>query len=328
MGRICRQIIAGGAPAVCLALAMSACGTPSAQAPRNGQAPATSSLAQQEQRARTDTAAILASFAPPPGAVRLTRAPGDVGGVLDHAEGYPGALHLVDDAAWWRVPGGPLGVLDYEKAHLPARFKPGGVSWGAIPPAGRPPGPGAPGLPPNRYQRAGYEFAVRGGLPPLESATMLVDAARSASGQTYVRVDAQLTWTPARSPAERVPAAVKVITITAQPDMNAPRDIPAPVTVTDPAKVAQIIALLDRLTIDSSGVHGCPLETGRGITLAFLARAGGPVLATATETIPGCNGVAFTIGGRKQPQLADHHSFAQKALDIAEAKWRGWNVPG
>ena len=39
---------------------------------------------------------------------------------------------------------------------------------------------------------------------------MLVDAAASLSGQTYVRVDAQLAWTPARSPAERVPAAVKL----------------------------------------------------------------------------------------------------------------------
>ncbi len=336
MGRITRQIIAGGAPAACLALALalalatSACGTMQAGTPRGAQAPASSrpatpTLARQEQQARTDTAAVLASFAPPPGAVRLSRAPGGVGRVLDYAEGYPGVVHLIDDAAWWRVPGTPLGVLAYAKAHLPARFKLRGTSWGAIPAADQR-GPDMPGVPPNPYQRAGYEFDVQGGLPSLEIAQLLVDAARSPSGQTYVRVDAQLAWTPARSPSEVVPAAAKVITITAQPDMNAPRDIPAPVTVTDPAKVAKIIALLDSLTIDSSGVHGCMAETGRGISLAFLAKVGGLALATAGETIPTCHGVTFAIGGRPQPALADNASFAQKALDIAGAKWRGWNM--
>jgi hypothetical protein len=337
MGRITRQIIAGGAPTACLtlglALAMSACGTTQARSPSDGPVPAgsrpaTPSPAQQEQRARTDTAAILASFAPPPGAVRLSRAPGGVGGVLDHADGYPSAGHLIDAGAWWQVPGTPMSVLSYAKAHLPARFKPAGESWGAIPPADRPHGPGAPSMPPNPYQRAGYQFAVRGGLPSLEIAQLLVDAARSASGQTYVRVDAQLAWTPARSPAERVPAAAKVITIVGQPDTNGPARFPAPVTVTDPAKVAKIIALLDSLTIDSSGVHGCLAESGRGISLAFLAGAGGPTLATAREMIPACHGVAFAIGGHPQPTLADNVSFAQKALDIAGAKWRGWNVPG
>lgn len=317
--------------ALALAVAVSACGTTSAGAPPGGQGPsgspsATPSLARQEQQARADTAAILASFRPPPGAVRLSRPPGGVGGVLDHAEGYPGALHLVDDAAWWRVPGGPLGVLDYEKAHLPSRFRLGGQSWGAIPPADRPHGPVAPGMP-NTYQRAGYEFAVQGGLPPLEVAEMLVDAAVSRSGQTYVRVDAQLAWTPARSPAERVPAAVKVITITAQPDMNIPHDIPAPVTVTDPAKVARIVSLLDGLNIDSSGTHGCPAMSGRGITLAFLARAGGPALASASEELPSCGYLDFSIGGRKQPTLSDGGPFAQKVLGIAGVKWAGWNVP-
>jgi hypothetical protein len=336
MGRITRQIIAGGVRAACLtlalALATTACGTRQARSPSDGQVPvgsraATPSPAQQERRARADTAAILASFTPPPGAVRLSQAPGGVGGVLDHADGYPMALHLIDEGAWWRVPATPMGVLDYARAHLPARFKLQGMSWGAIPPADRPHGPGAPSLPPSPYQRAGYEFDVRGGLPSLEIAQLLVDAARSASGQTYVRVDAQLAWTPARAPSELVPAAAKVITITAQPDMNAPAQFPAPFTVTDPAKVAKIIALLDSLTIDSSGVHGCPLESGRGISLAFLARAGGPALATATETIPACLGVSFTIGGHRQPRLADNVSFAQKALDIAGANWRGWNVP-
>jgi hypothetical protein len=122
----------------------------------------------------------------------MARISRDVGGVLDHPEAYPDGSDLVDDAAWWRVPGGPMSVLDYAKAHLPARFKLDAESFGAIPAADRPRDSGPSRLPPNTYQLAGYHFGVQGGLAPLEWATMLVDAARSASGQAYVRVDAQL----------------------------------------------------------------------------------------------------------------------------------------
>ena len=43
------------------------------------------------------------------------------------------------------------------------------------------------------------------------------------------------------------------------------------------------------------------------------------MLAAAQETIPSCNGMAFVIGGRGQPRLADNIAFGQKALDIAGA---------
>jgi hypothetical protein len=68
------------------------------------------------------------------------------------------------------------------------------------------------------------------------------------------------------------------------------------------------------------------MESGRGISLAFLPRAGGPALATARELIPACLGVTFAIGGHQQPRLADDNSFARKALEIAGVSWRGWNV--
>jgi len=246
--------------------------------------------------------------------------------VLDHAEGYPGVSHLIDDVAWWRAPGAPMAALDYVKAHLPGRFKPLGESFGAIPSADQPRGPGSPSLPPSTYQRAGYSFAVQSGLAPLEGAEMLVDVARSASGQTYVRVDAQLAWTPARSPAERVPASASVVVITAQPDMNKPHDVPAPVTVTSPAEVRRIVALLDGLTLDGRGLHGCLAETGKAITLAFLGHVGGPVLAAAGEPVPSCGDVGFTIGGRKQSALSDSGPFTQKVLAIVGVRWRGYNA--
>jgi hypothetical protein len=312
-----------------IAVMVAACGTvirpPSAQRGVAGSGHAATASLAQPQRAKADAAAILAAFVPPPGAVRLPHPPGGVGGVLSQPDGTPSFQHLIDDAAWWQVPGTPLAALTYAKAHLPGRFTLNGESWGAIPAAEQPRGPGG-AAPQDPYQRAGYTFDVTSGLAPLEIAQMLVDTARSPSGQTYLRVDAQLAWTPARPAAEAVPAAAKVVTITAAPDMNSPRDTPAPVTVTDPAKVSRIVALLDRLPLDSRGMHGCPLETGKAITLAFLPRAGGPVLATAAVPLPSCGTVSFAIGGRKQPGLSDSSSFAQHVLAIAGVRWHGYNT--
>jgi hypothetical protein len=333
MGALGKTGIGGTlAVAASIGLMIAACGTVTPVTPAGprtpaGGGPAAGASLSQPQQARADAAAILAAFTPPPAAVRLPAAPGAVvGGYLNHPGSTPGVQHLVDLAAWWRAPGTPMAALAYVKAHLPGRFKPNGESFGAVPPAGVPNGPGGPSLP-DPYQRAGYTFAVQSGLPPLEGAQLLVDAARSASGQTYLRVDAQLAWTPARPAAEAVPAAAKIVTITATPDMNSPHDIPAPVTVTDPVKVRRIVALLDGLTLDGRGVHGCPFMSGKAITLAFSPHVGGPVLATAGEPFPSCGDVDFAIGGRRQPALSDYGSFAATVLAIAGAHWAGWNTP-
>jgi len=116
-----------------------------------------------------------------------------------------------------------------------------------------------------------------------------------------------------------------VIEITAQPDMNKPRDVPRPVLVTDPAKVRQIVALANGLNLDTSGVHGCLAETGKGITLTFLARSGGTALATASVPIPTCGTVRFAIGGKVQPALSDPGTFTQDVLKLARVRWAGWN---
>ena len=157
-----------------------------------------------------------------------------------------------------------------------------------------------------------------------------MQAATSPAGQTYVRVDVQVSWQPQRPASERVPAGVTAITITAQPDMNKPHDVPAPVTLTDPARVGKIVRLVDSLPLNPGGGHCCLglNENGKGITLSFLGHGNGPVLATASELIASCGGVEFAIRGMDEPILSDPGSFTQQALSIAGVRWPGFNMPG
>lgn len=308
------------------AFALAACGTVSAANGPGARTPATSPAGQTggavppQQQARTDAATILAAFVPPPGATRLSKPPGGVGGKLSHPDGYSIDPDVVYAATLWQIPGmTPKQALAWEKAHLPSRFKLTLQAGEEVAP------PSRIILPKDPYHYASYGFTPPAGK--VDFGQMTVGAASTLAGQTYIRVQAMVAWQPPRPATEKVPAAARVITITAQPDWNDPHNIPAPVTISDPAKVSRIVSLLDGLNIDPGGVHGCLMMSGQGITLTFRPSAGGPVLATAHEDVPDCGAVAFTIGGRRQPALSDWGPFAQKVLDIAGVRWRGWNAP-
>jgi hypothetical protein len=275
-----------------------------------------------------EAASILAAFIPPPAAQRLAGPPGDVGGKLDNPIFTSRDPDTVYGASLWKAPEmSPLQVLAWEKAHLPGRFRLTLVGGEATPT--RPGIPGVPTPPSDPFHDASYEFDLQGaGIPP--AAEMIVQAVSSPAGQTYVRVDVQVAWQPQRPASERVPAGVTAITITAQPDMNKPHDVPAPVTLTDPARVGKIIRLVDSLPLNPGGGQACfgLNENGKGITLSFLGHANGPVLATASELIASCGGVQFAIRGTDEPILSDPGSFTQKVIAIAGVRWPGFNMPG
>jgi hypothetical protein len=311
-----------------LALALAGCGTTAITNARSSPAPraAVVSHALPPQQAKAEAAAILAVFIPPPGAQRLAASPGGVGGKLDNPIFMSGDPDTVYSASLWKVQGmSPLQVLAWEKAHLPDRFRLT-LTGGEAAPA-RPGIPGVPTPPSDPYHDASDEFDLQGvGIPP--AAEMIVQAATSSAGQTYVRVDVQVSWQPQRPASERVPAGVTAITITAQPDMNKPHDVPAPVTLTDPARVGKIVRLVDSLPLNAGGGHCSLNENGKGITLSFLGHASGPVLATASELIGSCGGVEFAIRGTDEPVLSDPGSFTRQALSIAGVRWPGFNMTG
>jgi hypothetical protein len=289
------------------------------------------SLTPREQ-AKADAAAMLAAFVPPPGAKRLSSAPAGSGGILKHKAFEVGIADQLDDVSFWRVPASAASVLKFEKAHLPRQFTLTG--WGSVgdtygtpPKPGHPlPGPGQPHPIGNTYGAWYDQWGLPGVPGVIDLRELTVELTDPSSSVTYVRVDSNVAWIPPRPASEKVPASVKVVTITASPNMNHPKGTPAPVTVTSPAKVAKIVALLDGLSLETSQIIGCPAEQGEGITLSFRAKAGGPVLATAFEPIPSCGSVGFTIGSVRQQPLADWGSFTTKVLAAAGVHWPNWYV--
>ena len=174
------------------AFALAACGTVSAASGPGAGTPATSHAGQvrgavpPQQQARTDAAAILAAFVPPPGALRLSKPPDGLGGKLSHPEFYLSDPDAVYAATLWRIPGmKPKQALAWEKAHLPSRFT--FSSWSGE----------EASLPPSVHvPRDPYHYASYGFVPPAgkaDSGQLTVGAASTLAGQTYVRVQAVVT---------------------------------------------------------------------------------------------------------------------------------------
>jgi hypothetical protein len=251
------------------------------------------------ERAVAEAAAIVRAFVVPPGGQRLPEVPD----VLKVPSSTLVSTALVDDAAFWQAPGQPQAVLAWEQAHLPRRFTPGDAGFG-----------------PPSWDRTFSLSPVPG---VLNARDLVVEVAAAGSGQTAIRVDAQVSWQPPRPAAERVPSAARVVTITQLPslDPQASRP-PAPVTITDLGVVRRLAALVDSLQLSTIGpAASCPLALGGGIQLTFLARAGGPPLALA-QGPAACGTVQFSAGGEQQPALQITGSFIPQALKLADLNWK------
>jgi hypothetical protein len=279
---------------------------PASAAPGTSLAGATSAARPTpEQRAAADTDAIFAAFVVPPGARELSSAPSVSGGVLQRAALIPGTPDLVDKAGWWLTPGAPQQVLAWETKHLPHRFAADGSGSS-----------GAPGPAAELFDT----FSLRAVYGVLDSRGLLVQAVADGN-QTAVRVDAQVSWTPARPVSEKVPAAAKAVTVSEDLGANQGKaKPPTPVTVTDPAKVRKLVALINGLPLTQPGISSCPAGFGDTLTLTFRVGPGTPALAVATAELSGCPLTRFSIGGKQQPALAG--ASGPQILRIAGLPWK------
>jgi hypothetical protein len=261
------------------------------------------------QRAEADADSILASFAVPKGARRLSAAPAVGKGVLKTAPQVPSSPDLVDKAEWWITPGAPQTVLAWEEAHVPHRFSAAGTSHG--------------------YQPGFADWSDSFALPEipavLDSRELSVMVVQDGD-KTAIRVDAQVTWQPARPATEKVPAAAKAVTITMKLGLNqGGRKPPKPVTITDRAKVNALKALINGLTLFPPGRYSCPADFGDGLVLTFSAGPRTPALAVATIDLAGCDAVGLSIGGKSQPALSGPGTDSGAA--ILKTAGLSWKIP-
>ncbi len=289
--------------ASCAAIAAAGCGGSPAPSPL---VPASKAALSPRQRAEADAAAIRASFLPPPGARRLSAAPGAAEGVLKRPVSEPETPNMVDAASWWLAPGRPGAVLAWEKAHLPRRFTSAG--YGNTGPFD--------GL------WASYdEFGLPAVPAVLDSRQLIVEVVSAGNGQTAIRAESQVTWLPAKPAAEQVPAAAVSVTISAlPPDYQTSVPPPAPATVTNRDEVRRISALADGLAVWPPGTYNCGPDSDWGMMLTFRG-AGGGTLAVLAPDPTGCGTVSLTVGGKPLLTLAAGTSWENRVLAAAGLRW-------
>ena len=271
--------------------------------------PATKDLSP-KQRAEADAAGILAAFAVPPGAARLTQAPSAGGGALKNPPQTPGDSDLIDKVAWYRAAGTPQAVLAWESHHAPkpfARVGSGGVR--------------------TRYDMYALPAITR----LLDSRGMLVEVISAGANTTDVRVDAQVTWVPARAVASMIPSGdVHAVMLTLAPPANGHSKPPKSVSVTAKAEVAVLVKLVNTMQSASPAIYaGCqPIGYGE-LTLSFAAKPGAHALATAAISLDACEYTTLTIGGHHYnlggPGPDYGHAVAAKAVRAAGLNWK---IPG
>ncbi|HEX4831761.1 MAG TPA: hypothetical protein VH478_11785 [Trebonia sp.] len=270
-----------------------------------------------QQQAAAAARTLLAEFAVPPGATRLA---GEPAGDQHELQNVAGLLSgaMVRDTSWWVEPSPAVGVLDWEKAHVPAQLKPSFGGFSGRGPSTTRPGPGA---------TATQAFDAR--LGSQVSATLVkeylvVSVTGLPGGRTGIRVDSDVSYQPTRPATEVVPPAVTRVTITLITRVSEaahPRP-PAPVTITDPAVVQHLIALVNHLPLSTALKDApCPSGPPDAIDLVFRAKAGGPALAEARG--PGaCTAIGFRVNGNDQPDLSGVGPFAAPVIAIARLPWK------
>jgi hypothetical protein len=307
--------------AACVALALTACASsrtvsadhsptssPTASASLAAGQPTSGTGATLKQRAEADAAAILTSFAVPPGGHRLAGPPNLPGGVLKTPASYLGATWEVHVTDFWEAPGDPQALLAWEQGHLTPRFTLGDA-----------------GLGPSVWDR-GFQLAPEGALITRE---LDVEVTSAGDGQTGIRVDAWVAWQPPRPAASLIPATARTVTIAELPsgEVVAPggataKPLPAPVTITDPAAVRGIATLIDGLPLSTIPPDSpCPATIGPFLSLTFRARPGGPALATV-QTDQSCDGVTLTVRGKQQPALENEPTLDGRILKLATLPWQ------
>ena len=211
---------------------------------------------------------------------------------------------MVDEAAFWEAPGDPHSLLSWEQARLTGKgFTLGDADFG-----------------PPSWDRE-FDLPAAGLLTSRE---LIVEVVGAGSGQTAIRLDADIAWQPSRPPGDLVPNAARVVTISelasGTPGARRP---PAPVTITDPTVVGRLAAFVDSLPVSplNNEAVSCPAAFGDSLQLAFRTRTGGPPAALVQTDQP-CGMVDLTVTGHPLLGLENSTTVDRQILAIASLHWK------
>ncbi len=243
--------------------------------------------------AERDTRARLEALRLPPGATRVAKAPQGRSGELKAPFIAPETPNLIDDSAFWSVPGDPTEVLAWLKVH-PSRSSKLKIessssdrdvttSWSL-----------------------GFDLPSIAGI--ADERALLVTAVTTAANETALRVDAQSVWIEPRPSSERIPVASQLLELSVGRAGAPPREL----SIVDAKAVRRIAAAINDLPVVQPGVTSCPARSLRPVIvrLVFRAARGASALAEVEQRMP---------AGTCDPMRLDVHG--ERGLPLAES-WR------
>jgi hypothetical protein len=219
----------------------------------------------------------------PAGAIQLAGSPNTA---LDQPSQITAVTSIVDHNLWWTVPGSQKAFLAYLASHPPQGFDQYLTSSGGS----------------SSALTWGYG---RGGLGSNE--TLLITVVQ-VGDDVDVRADAQVIWTPDKTPAEIIPATLASATFdykgpmpgSYKDDSTTPKPAHAHRVLTGKA-LRRVAADLNSLPTQAlGGEFNCPMDTGeRGQVHAVY----GGQHVTFDIALSGCRFVDATANGAPQPGL-------------------------
>jgi hypothetical protein len=134
-------------------------------------------------------------------------------------------------------------------------------------------------------------------------------------------------WPSGSAAAGTIPSGARVVTVTPVfgRDPNTSRHhLDHAFTITDPAKVARIAAIINGLAPFPVGELSCAEDNGAAMQLTFRTSLGGPAVSTVLATYTGCSGIS-SPDAPNLPFLEDYTSSGQQVqqlvLAIAGVRW-------
>ena len=243
-----------------------------------------------EAAAQTDAVWLLTQLVLPSGATRSPGEPASDEGRLAHPGTGPAATpNVVDDPAWWTMPGARGEVLTYIRAH---------------PPAGATIAMSGSSVTRGTTTSESIAFA----WPPiprtLSMRWLVITVVQLPSGQTGLRADAQVLWITPRPASETIPAGARLLRVSVHSTIAANQPDQRALRFTSAHKIAEVTALLNSLPAAQPGIRNCPADFGITVRVAFYPTPRTKPSALADIDPQGCGGVNLTLNGIPQPVLA------------------------
>ena len=229
--------------------------------------------------AQRDAAYLLTLVRLPTGSARVTEEPSGDSHLLGTAAQSIGDPNLVDLHCFFVAPQNAWTSYRFERSHPPS----GSASSGGY----------------NGYGTASTygntdAWFVSYSWPPVEalldSRVLVISIAALPDRTSAIRVDAQVTWLPAKPAGDTVPEGAKVLTAVLSSGLNPGETGHLPVTTTDPEKIAAIRNFVNKLSVVAPAVRFCPADFGQHLTISFRENARTRPLAVVVADVSGCRG--------------------------------------